>query len=115
MSFVLELRFNTESELLIHSLMQQLVELDLPSNLLEKSVSPHLTFLSAKTMPESVLSHLDDALADFGSFLMTLVSLSTFLNQEGVLFLGAIVSQPFLKLHETVYACYGLDQENLNA
>lgn len=106
MSLVLELHFATESEEFVLNLMRQLKDMELPSNLLEKSVPPHLTLLAAKSFPESMMASLDDVLAKVKRFSIKLVSLSTFANDNGVLFLGAVVDKNLLAIHETVHACY---------
>jgi hypothetical protein len=46
MRFVLGLHFSSESEKFLLGLMQQLKDLGLPSNLLEKGVTPRLTLFS---------------------------------------------------------------------
>ncbi len=116
MSFVLELHFDSPSEKVVKSLMQQLKEMGLPSNLLEKSVAPHLTLLSSETMlHQDSLEKLDKWLEAQPSFSLTALSLSTFANQEGVLFLGILVNQSLLNLHKSVYDCVSQSHYSLNS
>jgi hypothetical protein len=58
MRFVLELHFSSESEAFLVGLMQNLRELGLPSNLLEKGVTPHLTLFTDESLSVIKISEL---------------------------------------------------------
>jgi 2'-5' RNA ligase len=104
MAFNLELRFGAASEAFVKHLMQRLKDVGLPSNLLEKSVSPHLTLLSSETkLAESTLEKLDKRLKDQETFSLGAVSLSTFANEQGVLFLGVSVPRTLLDFHVSIH------------
>ncbi len=91
MSFVLELQFDLPSEKFVGSLMQQLENMGLPSNLLERSVLPHLTLLIDETLPgQAVLGKLDEVFEKQDTFQLKAISLGTFANKHGVLFLGVV-------------------------
>ncbi len=116
MGFVLELQFDPSSERFIKSLMQQLKDRGLPSNLLEKSVSPHLTLLSSETLLElDTLEKLAELLESQKAFSLSAVSLGTFANEQGVLFLGAVMNQDLLNFHQSVYTCLTNDGYELSS
>jgi 2'-5' RNA ligase len=115
MSFVLELQFDLSSETFVTEVMQQLKDSGLPSNLLEKSVSPHLTFLASETMLDKrTLEKLDKLLESQTALLLSAVSLGTFVNEQGVLFLGVVVNQALLDIHFSVYDCVIQSSPQLN-
>jgi 2'-5' RNA ligase len=88
----------------------------LPSNLLEKSVSPHLTFLASETMlSQNTLEKLDRILEYQVPFSLSAVSLSTFMNEQNILFLGVIVSQLLLDFHQSIYAQVSQSDQQLNS
>jgi 2'-5' RNA ligase len=106
MAFVLELQFDSPSEMLIKGLMQQLGEIGLPSNLLTKNVSPHLTLLSSETLLDaSTLEKLDKLLESQTMLSLHAVSLGTFANEQGVLCLGVVATFALLAFHQSVHAC----------
>jgi 2'-5' RNA ligase len=105
MRFVLEFHFSSESEAFLQSLMQQLKELGLPRNLLEKGVTPHLTLFTDESLSVIKIGELDKLVASQQSFSLTLSSLGTFANEQGVLFLSPMVDKHLLEFHQAVHDC----------
>ncbi|MGL4608372.1 MAG: 2'-5' RNA ligase family protein [Trueperaceae bacterium] len=105
MAYVLELQFSPEDEVFILHLMQQLKELNLPSNLLEKNVPPHLTLFTDEFLTAIKMNKLAELLEHTKAFALMLASLGTFSNEHGVLFLAPVVQQNVLEFHKRVHAC----------
>jgi 2'-5' RNA ligase len=106
MSYVLELQFESTSEVFVTNLMRQIKELGLPSNFLEKAVPPHLTLLASGTrLNQGDLEKLELLLEWQSAFSLSAVSLGTFANEQGVLYLGVVVSQMLLEFHSSIYDC----------
>lgn len=115
MGYVLELQFDSPSEAFVKNSMQRIKDMGLPSNFLEKSITPHLTLLSSETMlSDECINDLDKLLGKRDSFSLQAVSLGTFANEQGVLFLGVTVTRKLLDFHRSVYSCVSQHEHQLH-
>jgi 2'-5' RNA ligase len=106
MSYVLEVQFEPTTEVFVKDLMRQLKGLQLPSNFLEKAVPPHLTLLaSGIRLNPATLEKLSGLFERQSMFSLSAVSLGTFANEQGVLYLGVSVNKMLLEFHQAIYDC----------
>lgn len=107
MNLAVELLFDDAADARIRALWERIAEAGLPSRLLELESTPHVTL--------GVCAGIDGPafakeLAAFASREpvqhATLVSLGTFSNRQGVVFLGLIATRELVALHERFDALF---------
>lgn len=103
MQAVLQLFFNKDTDAFFRSLWQKVKNADLPNPLLERGATPHITLSFGNDVNvDSLVSSLDKKLSGKSTFELTFVSLSTFANEKGVIFVAPIVTRTLLNLHREV-------------
>jgi len=110
MNFAIEILLDATTETRIRELWERIAEAGLPSRLLDLGHAPHVSL--------GVCAELDAAafaekLAGFAAREpkqhATLVSLGTFSNRQGVVFLGLIATRELIALHERFDALFAAE------
>lgn len=103
MQAVLQLFLDEDTDTFFLSLWQQIKDAGLPSPLLERGATPHITLSFGNDVNVyGLISALDDRLSGKSAFELVFVSLSTFANEKGVIFVAPVVSRTLLDLHREV-------------
>jgi 2'-5' RNA ligase len=96
--------FDPKTDGFVRDLWQRTKQAGLPNPLLSRNAAPCMTLASAEGVSiDPLLNDLDDALKACTSLNFLFNTLSTFANENGVIFLGPIVTQNLLDLHKLVY------------
>lgn len=103
MQAVLQLFFDEDTDAFFRSLWQKVKDANLPNPLLERGATPHITLSFGKDVnANGLIPALDDRLSGKSAFELVFVSLSTFANEKGVIFVAPVVSRTLLDLHREV-------------
>ena len=103
MHAVLQLFFDEDTDAFFRSLWQKIKDADLPSPLLERGATPHITLSFGDNVNvDSLISSLDRRLSGKFTFELVFVLLSTFANEKGVIFVAPVVTEKLLDLHHEV-------------
>lgn len=103
MQAVLQLFFDEDTDAFFRSLWQKVKDAGLPSPLLERGATPHITLSFGNDVNvHGLISALDDRLSGKSTFELVFVSLSTFANEKEVIFVAPVVTRTLLDLHREV-------------
>ncbi len=103
MQAVLQLFFDEDTDAFFRSLWQKVKDAGLPSPLLEIGATPHITLSFGDNVNvDSLVLSLNRRLSEKSTFELIFVSLSTFANEKGVIFVAPVVSRTLLDLHREV-------------
>ena len=106
MQAVLQLSFDKETDALFRSLWQGIKDAGLPSPMLEKPATPHITLSFGDGVDVgSLTGALSQTLADKSSLELVFAALGTFANEKGVVFAAPVVTTNLLALHRQVQGC----------
>ncbi len=104
MQAVLQLFFDETTDTFFHSLWQKIKSSGLPNPLLERGATPHITLSFGDDVKvENLISSLTNVLDTTAALELTFGSLSTFANENGVIFVAPIVTHCLLQLHHDVH------------
>jgi 2'-5' RNA ligase len=107
MDTVLQLYLDDATDRFVRDLWQRLQAADLPSPLLERGATPHITLaFGAATQTEVLVRSLSRAMQTQPTFGLTFVSLATFANEKGVLFLAPVVNETLLHFHNAMSSAF---------
>jgi hypothetical protein len=111
MNFAVELLFDEIADERIRELWERIADAGLPSRMLDLGSAPHVTLgVCAELDPVAFGATLGAFAARQAKLHATLVSLGTFSNREGAVFLGLIATPELLALHarfDSVFAASG--------
>jgi len=100
MNFAVELLFDDVADARVRELWERIAAAGLPSRLLELGNAPHVSLgVCAELDPVAFAAELSIFAAREPKQHATLVSLGTFSNREGAVFLGLIATPELLALH----------------
>ena len=100
MPFAVELRFNTQSEERIFDVWNVIHEAGISSSVLEASYRPHVSLGVCNRLDASAFeAELSTFAASVAPFSLSLSSVGIFPGAEGVVFLGATVTEQLLNIH----------------
>ena len=103
MQAVLQLFFDEDTDAFFRSLWQKIKDADLPNPLLARGATPHVTLSFGHDVNvDELISSLNDRLGGESTFELVFVSLSTFANENGVIFVAPVVTNTLLALHRDV-------------
>lgn len=107
MNAVLQLFLDEATDNFVRDLWRRLHAAGLPSALLERGATPHITLAFGTGAQAEVLikslSRVMQAQAVFG---LTFVSLATFANEKGALFFGPVVNETLLHFHAATSSAF---------
>ena len=103
MQAVLHIAFDEETDTFFRSLWQKVKGAGIPSPLLDRGATPHLTLsFGNEVNTKRLVPALSKILEDKPAPKLDFVSLATFSNDYGVLFFAPIVTSELLALHREV-------------
>jgi 2'-5' RNA ligase len=112
---VLQLSFDDRTDAAIRGFWRRLKDGGLPSVLLDRSATPHITLAACDDVRlDALLDSLTIRLRSAAEVDVTFSSLATFCNENGVLFLSAVVNREMLEIHERVIPSFADNVAPLN-
>ena len=100
MNFAIELCLDENTEARIRELWERIARAGLPSRLLEFGHTPHVSLgVCAQLDPIAFAARLAEFASREPKLHATFVSLGTFSNRQGVVFLGLITTPELIELH----------------
>lgn len=107
MNFAIELFLDEAGDARIREIWERIAAAGLPSRLLELGNTPHVSLgVCAGLDPVDFARRLGEFAAREPAPHATLVSLGTFSNRQGVVFLGVIATRELIELHERFDALF---------
>ncbi len=108
MNFAIELFLDEAAEARIREIWERIAEAGLPSRLLELGNTPHVSLgVCARLDPVGFARQLSEFASREPKLHATFVSLGTFSNRQGVVFLGVIATRELIDLHARFDALFG--------
>jgi 2'-5' RNA ligase len=112
---VLQLSFDDRTDATIRGFWRRMKEAGLPSVLLDRNATPHITLAACDGVRvDALLGSLSIRLQSHPEVDVTFSSLATFWNENGVLFLAAVVNREMLEIHERVIPSFADTVATLN-
>ena len=103
MQAVLQLFFDEATDTFFRSLWQKVKAAGLPNLLLERGATPHITLSFGDDVNlNNLIPSLTGVLGEKPALELTFASLSTFANENGVIFIAPVVTRSLLDLHRDV-------------
>ena len=103
MQAVLQLFFDESTDTFFRSLWQKVKDAGLPNPLLERGATPHITLSFGDDVNvDNLIPLLAGVLGKKPTLELTFASLSTFANENGVIFVAPVVTRSLLDLHRDV-------------
>ena len=114
MNFAIELCLDEHAEARIREIWERIERAGLPSRLLEFGHTPHVSLgVCAQLDPAAFAKRLAEFAAGQPKLHATLVSLGTFSNREGVVFLGVIATRELVEMHARFDALFAAGARDL--
>lgn len=104
MPYVIELFFDKESEKELRKLWIFLDEQGINIDMLNINSTPHISITAFEDVkPELLKEKMKSFIKDLSSFNIKLENIGTFPNNNGVIFLGVVVTQKLLYIHKKIH------------